>query len=112
MDTTAPAKFDFNRLTLGEIALIEDLSGYGIGALDEGKPQGKFLAALYTVARRRNGDPTYTFNKALGVEILEAQAYLGLDDTDDAAAADDLGSAVGELPETPSELHESASGLS
>lgn len=75
--------FDFDTLTLGEVATIEDLSGYGIGALDEGTPQGKFLAALYMVAKRRSGEPTFTFNKALGASITEAQEFLGLgDDTD------------------------------
>jgi hypothetical protein len=100
MTNTAPAKFDFDRLTLGEVAMIEDLTGYGIGALDVEKPQGKFLAALYMVARRRNGDPTYTFNKALTVEMLDAQAYLGIEDEDTSADhaddADTFASAEGE----------------
>lgn len=77
------AKFDFDSLTLGEVATIEDLSGYGIGALDEEKPQGKFLAALYMIAKRRDGVPTFTFNAALAVSLTEAQEFLGLEDDDD-----------------------------
>lgn len=102
------AKIAFDALTLGEIDLIETLSGYGIGALDEAKPQGKFLAALVMVAKRRDGEPTYTFNQALDVPISEAQEFLGLGDDDPAADAgadleagtlpgDDV-SAEGELP--------------
>lgn len=76
-------KLDFDTLTLGEISTIEDLSGYGIGALNEEKPQGKFLAALVMIAKRRDGDPTFTFNKAMLTPFTEAQAYLGLDPDDD-----------------------------
>lgn len=82
-------KLDFDTLTLGEISVIEDLSGYGIGALDEEKPQGKFLAALVMIAKRRDGQPTYTFNAAMNVSFTEAQEYLGLDTGDDADEADD-----------------------
>lgn len=98
--TPTPARFDFDRLTLGEVATIEDLTGYGIGALDTEKPQGKFLAALYMVARRRNGDPTYKFNAALGVELLEAQSYLGIETDDDEAdeADDEAARAEGDAP--------------
>lgn len=91
-----PTAIDFDQLTLGEVAMIEDLSGYGIGALDASKPQGKFLAALYMVAKRRNGAPTFTFNQAMNVPILEAQAFLGLGDDDDETDADDHGAARAE----------------
>lgn len=77
-------KLDFDTLTLGEISVIEDLSGYGIGALDEEKPQGKFLAALVMIAKRRDGQPTFTFNAAMATPFTEAQAYLGLDTEDEA----------------------------
>lgn len=89
MTTTAP-KFDFEQLTLGEVATIEDLSGFGIGALDQGTPQGKFLAAIYMVVQRRSGDPTFTFNQALAVPMVEAQKALGFtgDDADEDASAE------------------------
>lgn len=100
MSNTTPAKFDFDRLTLGEVSTIEDLTGYGIGALSVEKPQGKFLTALYMIARRRNGDRTFSFNQAAAVEMIEAQEYLGIGTDDDADEIPDLddASAEGELP--------------
>lgn len=91
--------FDFDTLTLGEVATIEDLSGYGIGALNEGTPQGKFLAALYMVAKRRSGEPTYKFNQALGVGIKDAQTFLGL--SDDIDATDETAVSSAPTPDAP-----------
>lgn len=71
---------DFNSLTLGEISTIEDLSGYGIGALNEEKPQGRFLAALVMIGKRRDGQPAFTFNQAMAVPFNEAQDFLGIED--------------------------------
>ncbi|QGJ91600.1 tail assembly chaperone [Microbacterium phage HarperAnne] len=86
MDTTTkPKKFDLEQLTLGEVAAIEDLSGVAIGGVTTETPQGKFLAALYMVAKRRNGEPTFTFNAALQASMGEAQSFLGLDASDDEA---------------------------
>ncbi len=78
------AKFSIDQLTLGEVATIEDLSGTGIGAMNEETPQGKFLAALVMVYKRRNGEPTFTFNAALATPMLDAQALLGLDEDEPA----------------------------
>lgn len=97
MTTTAP-KFDFEQLTLGEVATIEDLSGFGIGALNQGTPQGKFLAAIYMVVQRRSGDPTFTFNQALAVPMVEAQKALGFTGDDDEDEADENASAEGNAP--------------
>ncbi|QDH84864.1 tail assembly chaperone [Microbacterium phage Slentz] len=85
---TSPKKFDLDQLTLGEVAAIEDLSGVAIGSVSESTPQGKFLAALYMVAKRRDGQPTFTFNAALQASMSEAQSFLGFDapDADDDAA--------------------------
>ncbi|AXC38251.1 tail assembly chaperone [Microbacterium phage Noelani] len=90
METETPTakKFDLDQLTLGEVAAIEDLSGVAIGSVSESTPQGKFLAALYMVAKRRNGHPTFTFNAALQASMSEAQSFLGFDETDDADAAE------------------------
>lgn len=76
------SKFNFESLTLGEVATIEDLADTGIAALSKETPQGKFLAALYMVAKRRSGEPTFTFNQALNVPMLEAQTFLGFDEAD------------------------------
>ena len=75
-------KFNFDQLTLGEVAAIEDLSGVAISALSTETPQGKFLAALTMVAKRRSGEPTFTFNQALNIPMLEAQQFLGLDSSE------------------------------
>ncbi|QJD53908.1 tail assembly chaperone [Microbacterium phage BrokMonster] len=87
METTKK-KFDLDQLTLGEVAAIEDLSGVAIGSVSESTPQGKFLAALYMVAKRRDGQPTFTFNAALQASMSEAQSFLGFDAPDDADAAE------------------------
>lgn len=76
------AKFNFDVLTLGEVSTIEDLSGTSISALSTETPQGKFLAALVMVAKRRNGEPTFTFNQAMNTPMLEAQTFLGLGEDD------------------------------
>lgn len=77
------AAFDFDSLTLGEVATIEDLSGFAISSLSDQTPQGKFLAALVMVVKRRTGEPTFTFNAALNVPMTEAHTFLGLDTGDD-----------------------------
>ncbi|QWS68293.1 tail assembly chaperone [Microbacterium phage Concrete] len=89
METTKK-KFDLDQLTLGEVAAIEDLSGVAIGSVSESTPQGKFLAALYMVAKRRDGQPTFTFNAALQASMSEAQSFLGFDAPD---AGDEAGEA-------------------
>lgn len=83
-------KLDMKDLTLGEVATIEDLSGVSLSAL-EGQPQGKFLAALVMVVKRRSGEPTFTFNQALNVPMSEAHAILGMSDDETDEAGDDEG---------------------
>lgn len=83
--------FDINKLTLGEVAKIEELSGKPISAIgDDDAPKGLALAALVFVAKRRE-DPKFTWNDALGLGLEEANAALGLDE-DEEDAADPLGS--------------------
>jgi hypothetical protein len=84
--TTKRPKFNFDVLTLGEVATIEDLSGTAVSALSVETPQGKFLASLYMVAKRRSGEPTFTFNQAMNTPMLEAQDFLGLNDDDETDA--------------------------
>ena len=95
------AKFNFDVLTLGEVATIEDLSGTAISNLSTETPQGKFLAALTMVAKRRSGDPTFTFNAALNMPMLEAQEFLGLgeDDPEDGSAEGNGESSPESVPE-------------
>jgi len=71
---------DIERLTLGEVSTIEGLTGMSIAEIgDTDKPVGKTLAALAMVAKRRNGEPKFTFNDALALTIDEAHEILGID---------------------------------
>lgn len=79
--------FDFNSLTGREVTMVEELSGVSITKLsDEEAPKGKFLSALYFVAKRRE-DSTFTFNQAWDTRLDVQNAYLGFS----GEAADDAG---------------------
>lgn len=82
------AKLDVTKLTLGEVATIEDLAGVSLSEI-EGAPQGKFLAALVMIHQRRNGEPTFTFNQALATPMDEAQRLLGFDEAEPAEDSDE-----------------------
>ncbi len=75
---------DINKLTLGEVAKIEELSGQPITAIgDDDKPKGLALAALAFVAKRREqlgaGEkPSFTWNAAQELTFDEANALLGV----------------------------------
>lgn len=78
------ASFDFDSLTLGEVATIEDLSGQSISSIaDEGSPKGKALAAIVMVVKRRSGEPDFTFNKALALPLSEANSFIGGSDDEE-----------------------------
>lgn len=68
-----------NRLTIGDIAIVEDLSGQSISALsDDNAPKGKALAALAYVVKRKQ-DKEFTFANALELSMEEVTEILGLD---------------------------------
>lgn len=70
---------DVTRLTLGEVAKIEELSGQPISAIgDDDKPKGLALAALAFIAKRRE-NPSFSWNEAQQLTFDEAQAVLGID---------------------------------
>lgn len=72
---------DLSKLTLGEVAKIEELSGQSIGAIgDETAPKGLALAALAFIAKRRE-DPTYKWNAAQELTLDDANEILGLNET-------------------------------
>lgn len=78
-----------DELTLGEIALIEKLSGQPITALDDATaPKGAALAALVMVAKRRD-DPRFTWNAAQAFTLSEAYEILGIDPDADEVSDDD-----------------------
>ena len=85
---------DITALTLGEIDKIETLSGCSINTLgNDDTPKGKMLAALAYVAKRRaqsaEGLPVqFTWNDALALTMDEANALIGLGETEDEADED------------------------
>lgn len=79
---------DINRLTLGEVAKIEELSGQSISAIgDEDAPKGKALAAMAFVAKRRE-NPKFSWNEATALTFDEANELIGLS-TDDEDETED-----------------------
>lgn len=69
---------DVSKLTLGEVAKVEELSGLSISAIaDDDKPKGLALAALAFVAKRRV-QPDFVWNDALSLTFTDAQEILGL----------------------------------
>lgn len=86
---------DVERLTMGEIATVEKLSGLPIDALgDEDAPKGNLLAALAMIAKRRNGDPGFKWGDALGLTMPQVSEILGIEDDDDADAETPAAGAV------------------
>lgn len=72
-----------DKLTMGEIATVEDLSGLGIGALgDENAPKAKLIAALAFVIKKRE-DSKFTFAKALALSLDECTALIGMTNEDE-----------------------------
>ena len=68
-----------NKLTLGDVAAVEELSGQSIGAMgDEDAPKGKLLAALAFVTKRKS-DKNFTFADALDLTMDEVTEIIGLD---------------------------------
>ena len=72
-----------SKLTVGDIAIVEELSGMGISVLgDETAPKGKVMAALvYVIKRKENKD--FTFKDAMEMTMDEVTAVLGIDEEDD-----------------------------
>lgn len=71
---------NINKLTLGEIAKVEELSGISINEIGGNTaPQGKAMAALVFVLKRRE-DPSFTFNDAMNLGIDDLNSVLGVDE--------------------------------
>lgn len=89
--------FDLQKLTLGEVAKIEELSGQSITSIGEDNtPKGLMLAALAMVVKRRE-DPSFSWNKAQELTFADASVLVGISTTEDeeeAAAPLDSGSST------------------
>lgn len=77
---------DITRLTIGEMAAVEDMSGQPISHFgNEDKPQSKLLAALVTVLKKRD-DRNFKFQDALNMTTDELSDFLGDDEDEDPKA--------------------------
>ncbi|MFC8733570.1 hypothetical protein ACFT5B_14165 [Luteimicrobium sp. NPDC057192] len=77
--------FDVKKLTLGEVAKIEELSGQPITAIGEDEaPKGKTMAAVAFVVKRRQilaagGKVSeFTWNDACSLTFAEASELIGV----------------------------------
>lgn len=77
-------KFDVQKLTLGEVAFIEDKAGQSMSSFgDDETPRGRMLAAMVTIAKRRGGEPKFRFEDAMAIGMDEAREILGISDDDE-----------------------------
>jgi hypothetical protein len=69
---------DISRLTLGEIAKVEEIAGQTINSLsDNEKPKGKLLIGLaYVIKRREN--PKFSMLEAEALTMDDISEILGL----------------------------------
>lgn len=74
---------DINKLTIGEVATVEDMAGLPIAALgDPEKPKGKLMVALaYVINKREN--PKYTKFEAEQLTMDEMTELLGMNEEDE-----------------------------
>lgn len=74
---------DFNSLTVGEAAKVEELSGQSLDSLAEtNTPKVLSMAALAYVWKRRT-DRSFSWNDALGLTMTQMRETLGMNDTAD-----------------------------
>jgi hypothetical protein len=68
--------FDFESLTLGEVEIIENLTGESIDqAFGTGKPKGKALKSFIWVVMKRN-NPKFTIEEASNYTLSQALAMV------------------------------------
>lgn len=88
--TTERKPLDLSRLTLGEVAKIEELSGLPMAAMANmaDNPQGKLLAAMVFVSERRHGH-AIKWHECLDMDMSDALDLLGMAEDDDEDAEGD-----------------------
>lgn len=90
---------DIDKLTIGEIAKVEELSGQSISVLgDDSTPKGKLMAALLFVNKRREVGPSYTWAQAMDTPFPEVAAYLGLNEDESDEVSDDVAVTLPPMP--------------
>lgn len=71
--------FDINKLTLGELAQIEELSGQSVSAMaDTNAPKARLFTAMAFIARKRV-EPDFTINAAEALTMEDLNSILGFD---------------------------------
>jgi hypothetical protein len=71
---------DYNDLTLGEIEILEDLTGKTLDEIaDVNVPKGKLLRALVYVFTKRT-KPDFTYEETAKLTLDESVAMLGVSD--------------------------------
>jgi hypothetical protein len=72
--------FDFESLTLGEVEIIESLTGESIDqAFTNGKPKGKALKSFIWVVMKRD-NPKFTIEEASNYTLSQALAMVSGDE--------------------------------
>jgi hypothetical protein len=81
---------DFDKMTIGELAKVEDLTGLSIGALMRpDAPQAKKIAAIAVIVRKRRGEPL-SWADALELTMTDIQAiFAGEPDVESADDPDE-----------------------
>lgn len=79
--------FDVSKMTLGEIAKVEQIAGISVSLIEHDEaPKGMLLAGLAYVIQKRS-DPSYTLARAEALTLEEATDMLDTDaDSDDPEA--------------------------
>lgn len=73
---------DINKLTIGEVAAIERLSGQPIDELfADGKPKALAMAAMVFITQKRT-NPELTWDQVLELDINELPALFGATEDD------------------------------
>src|SRR5690625_3233921 len=76
--------FDVNKLTVGEVAKVEELSGQSIAAFGTDAPMGNMLGAIAFVVKRRE-DRKFTWNDAMALTMTEVNEIIGVGEAEDEA---------------------------
>lgn len=77
--STTPAKFDFAKLTIGEAAKCEDLSGQRIAALQDTSEASTLMLAAFAFVWKKRTEPGTTWNEILGTEYGDLLQILGIE---------------------------------
>lgn len=77
------ATFDWDELTLDEVELIEELTGFSVDLLrEQATPKGKMLKAMVVVVNRRT-DPEFSFEDAGKINIKTVNEMTAGDEDDE-----------------------------